>query len=222
MKSCLFCLPVFLFFLMACAAEKPIRLPNLAITQSRTGKQVCEKSFPVGRWQFIHSIEFSMKNGAGSTVIGVTTLAETKIECALVTIEGLTLFEAVYHEDNSIEIQRAVPPFDNPEFAKGLMSDVRAIFQPPAGSDVQVGHLPDETPTCRYTAANEKVTDIPATDDCLQIKSYAPDLILYRSIIGRSCIKKGSLLLPEHLELNTFGRTGYTLKMTLISADKIQ
>jgi len=102
------------------------------------------------------------------------------------------------------------------------MSDVRAIFQPPAGSKVQVGHLTDETPACRYTAADGKVTDILDADDCLQIKSYTPDLILARSIIGRSCRKQGSLLLPEHLVLNTFGPNGYTLKMTLISADELQ
>jgi len=222
MKFSLFRLVVILFFLTACAAEQPIRLPDLVTTQDQQGKQACEQFFPAGKWQFVHSIDFTMRNGAGSTVIGVTTLTGTAIESALITIEGLTLFEAVYHEDNSFEIRRAVPPFDKPGFAQGLMSDVRAIFQLPPGSNTQIGHLTDKIPVCRYIAANGKVTDILVTEDCLQINNYTPDLVLARSISGRSCRKQGSLLLPEHLELKTFAPTGYTLKMTLISADELQ
>ncbi len=54
-----------------------------------------------------------------------------------------------------------------------------------------------------------------------RLKSYNPNLVLDRSIIGRSCRKIGSGLIPDTIELKTFGRTGYTLKMTLISADII-
>ena len=223
MKSCLFCFSAILFFLVACAVEKPQRLPDLARTQNPQEKQACTKFFPQGQWQFVHSIVFTMKNGVGSTVLGVTTLTGTKIECALITVEGLTLFEAAYHDDNSFEIGRAVSPFDNVEFAEGLIRDVRAIFQPPNGSDVQIGHLADETPACRYTAADGKVTDIlAAAGDCLQIKSYTSELILDRSIVGGSCRKNGSILIPEYITLKTFGQAGYTLKMTLISVDKVQ
>ncbi len=52
--------------------------------------------FPKGRWQFVHSIDFTMGDGAGATVVGVITLNEKDIECALFTLEGLTLFEAVF------------------------------------------------------------------------------------------------------------------------------
>jgi hypothetical protein len=223
MRFCLFRLSAILFFLAACAPEKPLRLPDLSGTQSPQGEQACAKFFPSGEWQFVHSIVFTAGSGAGSTVIGVTTLTGTEIACALVTVEGLTLFAAAYHADNSIEIDRALPPFDNIGFAEGLIRDVRTIFQPPVGSHVRMGRLPDETPACRYTAADGKVTDvIVAADDCVRIKSYTADLILDRSLVGKSWRKSGSVLIPEYIELTNFDPPGYSLKMTLISADRIQ
>lgn len=223
MRSCLFSLSAILFCLVACAPAKPPRLPDLAGTQSPQEEQACAKFFPPGNWQFVHSIAFTMKNGGDSTVIGVTALTGTEIECALVTVEGLTLFAAAYHDDGSFEIKRAVPPFDNPGFAEGLLHDVRTIFQPPAGSEVRIGRLDDETPVCRYTAADGNITDImAAADGCVQIKSYTADLLPARLVVGKSCRKNGSALIPEYIELTDFDRTGYTLKMTLISADRIQ
>jgi hypothetical protein len=223
MRSCLFLLSAILYCLAACAPAKQPRLPDLASMQNPQGEQACARFFPPGNWQFVHSIAFTMENGVDSTVIGVTTLTGTEIECALVTVEGLMLFAAAYHDDRSFEIKRAVPPFDNPGFAEGLLHDVRTIFQPPAGSEVRIGRLADETPVCRYTAADGKVTDIMAVaDDCVQIKSYTADLLPDRLIVGKSCTKDGSVLIPQSLELTTFDRTGYTLKMTLIRADRIQ
>jgi hypothetical protein len=67
------------------------------------------------------------------------------------------------------------------------------------------------------------VTDIvPNIDDCWQITSYTPERILDRSITGRSCRVKESTRIPEYLELQTYGMTGYTLKMKLLRADRLQ
>lgn len=223
MRSCLFLLSAILYGLAACGPAKPPRLPDLASMHNPPGEQACARFFPPGNWQFVHSIAFTIENGVESTVIGVTTLTGTEIECALVTVEGLTLFAAAYHVDNTFEIKRAVPPFDNPGFAEGLLRDVRTIFQPPAGSEVQIGRLADQAPVCRYTAEDGKVTDIMAVaDDCVRIRNYTADLLADRFLVGKSCRKVGSVLIPQYIELTTFGRAGYTLKMTLISADRIQ
>jgi len=221
MTFCFSCLFAMLLSLTACTKLQSIQLPELTISQNQLENQFCTQSFPAGNWQFVHAIDFTMGNDAGSTVIGVTTLTETTIASALITIEGLTLFEAIY-KHNNIEIKRALAPFDKPGFAQGLLKDVQAIFLPPAGSEVQIGELTDATPICRYTAAHGAVTDILFAGDCWQLKSYTSERLPERSIIGRSCRKEGELLLPEHLVLNTFGPTGYTLKMTLITADKFQ
>jgi len=218
-----------LVVLAGCAGEKQARLPVLQLEELVViqPNDQCAAVFPQGKWQFVHSIEFTMKNGAGSTVIGVTNLTGTDIECALLTVEGLTLFEAIYHGKKSIEIRRAVPPFDQPGFAAGLLDDIRAIFLPPAGLKLQVRQLADGSSVCRYQEsmrdAGDRVVDVLLDgDDCWEIKGYNADLIMDRSIIGRSCTKNGSSFIPEFLELQSYGRNGYTLKMTLLHAEIIQ
>lgn len=223
MKSYCLCLSVIVFFLVGCAAEKQLRLPGLSVAVDAERGNSCAEIFPQGRWQFVHSIDFSMRDGAGTTVIGVITLDENDIECALMTLEGFTLFEAIFHHDTNFEVRRAIPPFDTSEFAKGLMRDIRAIFEPPPSSNKRAGKLADGTPVCRYTAPAGSVVDIlPEVDECWQIKSYTSELEMDRSIVGRSCRRNGSSLIPDYLELKTTGRNSYTLKMNLISADNLK
>ncbi len=223
MKNSFVGLLVLLFLLSGCAVEKRMQLPELIRTaDDGQQKTACAAIFPQGKWQFVHSIEFTMKDGAGSPVIGVTTIDGNTIQCALVTVEGLTLFEAVYQGKESAVVRRAVPPFDKPEFARGLIGDIRAIFQPPPASDELTGYLADTGSVCRYKEASSGVVDIEFTEsDCWQINGYSAELQLQRTIIGRSCRKKGSGCIPDSLELKTYGRNGYTLKMTLLRADNI-
>jgi hypothetical protein len=221
-KFYLLSLALILVLLSACAVDRSLLLPELTGVEKRTEKHICAAVFPRGKWQFVHSIDFTTKDGFGNTLLGVTTLAGSTIESALITVEGLTLFEASFGPDDSYQVRRAVPPFDGPALAKNMIGDIRAIFQPPPGILVRTGLLAGAVSACRYEEKG-RVTDIlPDVDDCWQIKSYSSDLILDRSIVGRSCREKGSRLIPDYLELKTYGRTGYTLKMTLISADNFK
>lgn len=215
-------LVILLLGLAACAAERNIPLPALTASEDATMGRRCAAIFPEGRWQFIHAIDFSVQNGAGSTVVGVTTLNDAEIACALVTIEGFTLFEAVLREGEALEVRRAVPPFDKPAFAEGLMRDVRAIFRLPAGEITQYGWSVNKAPVCRYTGDDGRVTDIlPTADGCWQINTFTPELLMDRAIVGRSCREREGWLIPEYLELKGFGQSDYTLKMTLINAENL-
>jgi hypothetical protein len=227
-------LSAILFGIVACAAETNFRLPELKGVEDGREIDACAAVYPdgeyggKGRWQFVHSIDFAMKDGSGTTVIGVTSLSGKDIECALITVEGLTLFEAVFGHDKSIEVRRAVPPFDRPGFATGLINDIRAIFQPPPGS-METGQLQLQpqsagaTSACRYRDGSDGVVDVlPDVDGCWQIKSYTSDLVMNRSIAGLSCRKRGFGRIPDYILLKTYGQTGYILKMTLISADNIK
>jgi len=219
MKFQLFFLTILLICLTGCTVAVPPRLEELSI---EAGDQLhdCASVFPEGNWQFAHSIDFTMGNGAGTPVIGVTSLTGDDIDVALVTVEGLTLFDAAFYRDGTTDVRRAVPPFDGPDFASGLIRDIRAIFQPPAGS-MTMGQIAGDTEVCRYSEAHGRVVDVIADmGDCWQIKSYNSDQKLDRAITGRSCKQKGSYLIPDYLELTTYGQIGYTLKLTLITADK--
>jgi hypothetical protein len=88
---------------------------------------------------------------------------------------------------------------------------------------MQTGQLAGAASVCRYEEVGGGVVDVLIDNyGCLQIKSYNPGLVLERSITGQSCREIGSSLIPDYILLKTFGRTGYTLKMTLISADNFK
>ena len=209
--------------LAACTATGRNHLPELTAAAKPGGEQGYESVFPRGHWQFAHAIDFSMADGTGSTVIGVTSLDDKSIACALTTVEGFTLFAAVYHQGKGLTVERAVPPFDKPAFAEGLMADVRTIFLAPPAAVIRYGRTADGLPTCRATWPDGRISDIlPEVNGCWQIQTYTPEQTLERAIVGRSCRKKGDFLIPEYLELKGFGQTGYTLKMTLIHADNLK
>lgn len=219
-----FLLSVLFLCLAACAAERR-PMPALTVltgSEDATGAKGCEAVYPRGRWQFVHSIDFSMQDGSGGTVIGVTSLAGDEITCVLMTIEGFTLFEAAYQEGKGLAVKRAVSPFDKPAFAEGLMRDVRMIFVAPSAKEMRYGRTDDNAPVCRYNGTDGRILDIlPAADDCWQIQTYTAALVMDRAIVGRSCRKEGDSLIPEHLELKGFGQAGYSLKMTLIQAENL-
>jgi len=209
--------------LAACAAERPRPLPALLTVQQEmpaTGE--CAAVFPLGEWQFVHSIDFSMRDGSGGTVVGVTRLAGDTIACALVTVEGFTLFEAVLQKDGLLDLRRAVPPFDKPAFAQGLLEDVRAIFRAPLAHSILSGQTTDNIPVCRYAGVDGRTTDVLRTrDGCWQIRTHGPDQTMERAITGSSCQEMEGALIAGRLELEGFGPAGYTLKMTLIQAEKV-
>ncbi|MBU1232984.1 MAG: DUF3261 domain-containing protein [Proteobacteria bacterium] len=217
---------IFLLLLTSCSGLQSVYLPELtgleAIdgTQSRQLRQRCENYFVQGSWQFVHSIAFKLADGNGATVMGVTVLDGTKLKCALMGVEGFVLFEAVLDEE--LEVSRALPPFDNPEFARGLMRDVQTIFLPPSVQRPLTGQLADGEPVCRYYGEDGKIIDILfAEDDSSRMNIYGPDLSRIRSIISGSRVPVAAEMIPETLELTASGLHGYTLTMTLISADKI-
>lgn len=213
-----------LCFLTSCAVEAPPQLPELFPPSEPVvradHRELCQLPFPGGQWQFVHSISFTMVNGGGTTLIGVTVLEENELHTALMTIEGLTLFAARF--SGSLEVRRAVPPFDKPAFAAGLMNDVRAIFVGPTVPDVQYGRLGDDQACCRMIADSGQVTDVWQPDgSCWQSITYSADALKTRDIVARKCRSVEEVKIPEELELRVPGPNGYNLMMTLMSVDRL-
>ncbi|MBU0943116.1 MAG: DUF3261 domain-containing protein [Proteobacteria bacterium] len=215
-----------LLLLTACSGRQPLLLPELTelngidSTQTRKLEQRCAAKFVAGRWQFVHSIAFEMAAGGGATVIGVTVLDGPTLKCALLGVEGFVLFEAVL--DQTLEVSRALPPFDNPEFARGLMRDVQTIFLPPAEKPALSGLLVGGDSVCRYFGEDGQVIDILFHEDGSSgMNIYGPDLNRTRSIVAGPPLSVAAEMIPKTLELTASGLRGYTLTMTLISAEKI-
>lgn len=221
--------PLILLLLLASCSGRQ-QLPTLTgpavVEASQSGqiRQRCDKVFLQGSWQLVHAIEFNRFGGGGS-LIGVTTLAGSTLHCLLMTVEGLVLFEAELDQEELVT-RRAIAPFDNPEFARGLMDDVQTIFLPPPVQQPLTGRLAGGDVVCRYHPDNDtdhgQITDIIVTgDDGFQIHVYGPDRRRTRTIVAGARISKAAGMVPETLELTASGLSTYTLTMTLISADQL-
>ncbi|MEA3466773.1 MAG: hypothetical protein U9R57_00940 [Thermodesulfobacteriota bacterium] len=222
------CWAIVFFLLSSCARFQPAGLPELSYSKpadtrlSRSVQQSCESTFFKGYYQFVHSIVFQMAQGHGATVIGVTVLDGDTLKTGLMGVEGFVLFEAVLSGDKQFEVSRALPPFDRPEFASGLMRDVQIIFHAPSDKNPCIGNLADGASVCRYVEDKDQIIDVILHDDgSRSIKSYDASHSLGRSIAIGPRIAVNGEMIPETLKLIAHGSQGYTLQMTLISSEKI-
>jgi hypothetical protein len=228
MPRLLLCLTMALL-VASCAGNNQL-LPKLAPTSDGTGlEQRCAALFPRRSWQLVHTIAFRMADGASGNAIGVLILNDQEIRCALMTVEGLTLFEARSSGLEEVEVLRALPPFDHREFAAGLMRDVRTLFLPPLGTS-QFGSLDDGSPLCRYTSGNTVTDILPQSDGCWRMHTYSEQTSprsahqeqhRTRTIEARFCNPVGAMVLPHALTLIAAGPAGYTLNLRLISAEPL-
>ena len=211
-----------LLLLVSCAGNSP-SLPVLSPLPSGRPAS-CQPIFPQGDFQFVHLIAFSMAGGNHGSAMGVTVIRNQTIETALMTVEGLVLFAATLN--SRLTVSRAVPPFDKPGFAEGLMGDVRAIFLQPEG-EMETGTLADGTPVCRISDQSGQVTDSLSSEQfCRQRDIYSRtedgSMRLRRQIIGRDCsVLLAGTDIPVKLSLTSQENRGYSLDMTLISAEKL-
>ncbi|MEE4135315.1 MAG: hypothetical protein V2I32_04500 [Desulforhopalus sp.] len=209
---------VSVLLLSSCASPDRQSMPHLLAMAGKNPRPAeCAKIFPTGHWQLSHVITFALAGGSG-TVVGVLVLNGEEIRCALVSVEGLTLFAAQATGSSAPEVTRALPPFDKPGFAEGLMRDIRTIFSFPPGN-AEYGQLADGAPVCRYSGLT--VTDVlPEEGGCWSIATYSGQT-RSRLIRARSCRMIGSTAVAEELELVAAQPAGYTLNMQLISAEHL-
>lgn len=220
MKRSWICLAAMLLLPAACAERAVLRLPEQLVLHGAGSRDRCEMIFPKGRWELVHSIDFASADGFSGSLIGVTVLAGEEIRTALITVEGVTLFEASQSGGDRPEIHRAVYPFDKPAFATGLLKDVRIIFLPPPSHEVHWGRLAGGVEVCRYESADGRVTDIsPAVDGYWQITAYGAEQTRETFVSGQ--LGEGGGSWTETIELRSFLFAGYLLKMKLISAAKL-
>ncbi len=225
--------PIYIFFILAlmvfspsCASvnhqSSPAKfVPHIYITDLEIEelKSNCLQVYPAGKWQFVHAIEFAMANGQGSSLIGITTIGDNSLNCNLMTIEGLTLFDAELTD--KLKINRALPPFDNHDFAVALLADVQAVFiAPTMDKNKIVPGLFAGLPGCRVVSDNGMITDIlPVADGCWHIQTLSQKTGESRNVTVSSCRLQGGGRVADQLELRVPGGNGYSLKMNLITAE---
>lgn len=146
--------PLLCFLSLACLTCGCVRLPSPPALTSRSDSSLlarCAAVFPAGDWQMVHALSFSGPAGAGGQLLGLLRREGDTLASALLTAEGLTLFAARQSGDLPLQINRAVPPFDNSAFAAGLFDDIRLLFSVPEEA-AQAGQTSTGEPVCHDCA----------------------------------------------------------------------
>ena len=164
------CCGISALLLCACAtAERPIVHPS-----GPEHRQRCSLPFPVAPVRCINAIEAQLPDGKKMTLIGITVSdpGERAVRAAIMTIEGLLLFDASTRND-VITLYRALPPFDGPEFRSALLRDVQFLLLAPACEPQQCGILDNGASICRYGLAGGMAIDvIVAPDNSWELQEY--------------------------------------------------
>jgi hypothetical protein len=180
---------------------------------------LCRLPFTSTSCRYIHALDAELPGGVRMTVMGVSVIdpgADT-IQAAIMTLEGLLLFDATASA-GSMQVHRAVPPFDGPQFAEGLMRDVRFIFMFPAGAPVTTGRLDDGSSVCRYQDTFGMTVDVivhPGRGwEVEQHSTFGKKL---RSL-KIDALKNG---IPGMLDFEAFSPKPYALHLKLLSAEPV-
>jgi|GEM_PF-510517 hypothetical protein len=204
-KPFLFLLPVFLLACQSLPAMNPAGQERFA----------CPSPFPKEPSRWVHSIESRMPGHQRSSVIGITAIepATQTVSCAVMTPEGVVLFEA---EDGpqGLQVKRALPPFDLSDVAKNMIADIRMIFLAPPGALEGKGFLPNGAAACRYRDEKGEWTDVvrEGPTDNVQIRRYSPAGVLKRQVRLRD--KKKNFY--QRVELQADEIYPYSLEMKLL------
>jgi hypothetical protein len=209
----IFPLMLITIFLASCQSLPVINAP----VPSADGKiSACPSPFLKEKYQLIHAIEITTAGNVQGAIIGITLADPVTrlISCAIMTAEGIVLFEA--EEDAGLlKVNRALPPFDSTDFAQNMIDDIKLIFFAPAGKIEQKGNLPGGATACRWQEENGDFIDVIANKpETTEIKKYSACGSLKRHI--KLTETAGNAY--QSIELQGGGIINYTLLMTLIEA----
>jgi hypothetical protein len=204
-------------FLFSC---QTLPLINAPVSPADEKALTCPSPFLKEKYRLVHTIETRMAGNTQSAIIGVT-LADPStrfISCAIITAEGMVLFEAE-SGPGALKVNRALPPFDSADFAKNMIEDIKLIFFAPEGKIQKKGNLSDGITICRYQEENGDWIDV--TNDKSEgtaINRYSSAGILKRRIK----FNKTAGNIYQSIELQANEAFNYSLLMTLIEAQPVK
>lgn len=182
----------------------------------------CAAVFPQGDWQLLHAIEAKPPGMSKQTFLGLSQISSTQrtAHCVMMTLEGMILFEADY--DGTIKIERAVPPFDRPGMAQGIIDDLRLIFFTPDISVAQVGISENDTRICRYIAADATYDIEIKSADQWTVRRYNASGRKIRTLHPVTDKGRSPRGMPRQIVLEAHGAAGYRLTLSLIEAEQLE
>ena len=211
-KSLEICLLGFLILSVGCVSPPK----NTLRAGSPEDLPGCYAIFPAEPWESVYRIEATIRRGS-SSLLGVTKgePLECRLHSVLLTPEGFILFDAELSE-SGIAVRKAVPPFDSPAFARGLMEDVSLLFLPPQVKPTAWGKGPDGTMACHWEGPDNSRTETTGS-------MGSGWRILRRDKYGKvikEVVLNGPFIngLASRVELRAFKPTSYKFQMTLVQS----
>ncbi len=203
-----------------CASLPRIRPAGSAAASGLADR--CADLLPARPLRTVHTIDAELPLAGASSLLGVSLIdpAGQRLRAVLVSVEGLTLFDASAGPDG-LRIHRAVPPLDDPDFGPGLVADVALLLLQPAGEPIAVGRREDGRGVCRFRdAAGDWVDLLPASAAApARIERWGADRRLRRSaVLSRERDPHG---LARRVELTAPGLAGYRLVLELVEAESL-
>ena len=211
-------LPLIVLMLMSCHSLPAITPTGKTPTDIEAA---CAVIFPRQAWRMVHTIKTDFPGGRKGVMLGVVSLVpdENTVECALLSIEGLRLFEA--HDDGTLTIRRALPPFERPALANGMMQDIRLIFFRPEAPPLTSGMMPSGEPGCRYALADGIQDIVRKPSGEMVIHRYDEKNRLTRRVGITRCHPDGTAgqeAVPCRILLEAFHPASYQLELDLVEA----
>jgi hypothetical protein len=204
------------FLLVSCASLPVIRPPVGLAEKTFT----CPSPYPTEKIRFIHAIEVRAAEKAQTVMIGVTLMDPSMrtISCALMSAEGMALFEAAAGPDG-LTVSRALPPFDAPDFARSMMDDIELIFLAPREAVIEKGVLAGGQSVCRRHKEQGGWIDVlTGRDGNIEVRRYSNGGGLLRSVM----LAGGAQNPYSAIELQASELVNYSLVMTLIEAEAVK
>jgi len=204
-------------FLFSCQTL-PVINPHSSLNNKESF--ACPSPFLKEKYQLIYAIEIQAAGNIQGAIIGITVVDPSTrfVSCAIMTAEGVVLFDAEAGP-GKFKVNRALPPFNSSDFAKNMIEDIKLIFFAPEGIIRNKGNLSDGAITCRYLEESGDWIDVIANNLAgTVIKRYSSFGILKRQVK----FNKMAGNIYQSIELQGRTMVNYTLIMTLIEAQRAE
>jgi hypothetical protein len=198
--------------LSCCSPAKTIRPVE---PEFRPGiEEVCRSVFPLPPWSVTHAIEITLPDGKRSVLTGASVAGAEPytIRSVLMSPEGMVLFDASWSK-GEIQTHRALPPLEDPVFAKRLFEDVRLMFSAPADPPVEAGILEDGRKSCRYRDGDSVTDVILEPEGGWTIRDRATRDHVIREVKAQPPVTRG---FAGHMTLEVSGETNYRMGFELV------
>jgi hypothetical protein len=180
---------------------------------------VCPSPFLKESYRLVHAIEVRMAGDTAGAIIGITVAdpATRFVSCAIMSAEGMVLFEA--EATPLLKVIRALPPFDSKNFAENMINDIKLIFLAPEGNMRAKGILADGANICRWQEKSGDWIDVIARlPEGIEINRYSA----YGGWKRRIKLIRTAENVYQRIELMAKEAFNYSLNMTLIEAEPIE